>query len=190
MYKYVFELIEIECGKNGKPLYIPGIDDNEQKINSIIKQLEKTAGVGNFKYLTADEFDGLYQDDEEDEEIEDDEYKDWTFEEKRKLFLNSYIRLDRLKEEDVAQLLKVSESIIIDEVDIKLYDQYYSDYSADLDVEIIMDEIFDEVLGVEPGTITISNEVQEIFETIYFEGEENQRLGKKLLEKFKEQKST
>lgn len=35
------ELIEIECGRNGKPLFIPSIDDTPEKINQITKILQK-----------------------------------------------------------------------------------------------------------------------------------------------------
>lgn len=48
------EFIEIECGKDGKPLYISGPTNSKQQTQSIIRQLEKTAGVGNFNYMVAD----------------------------------------------------------------------------------------------------------------------------------------
>jgi hypothetical protein len=179
------ELIEIECGKNGKPLYVPGIDDNEQKINSIIKQLEKTAGVGNFEHLTADEFDEIDEDDEVEEEIEDDEYKDWTFEEKKKLFLDSINGLTKLKPDEVKQIFNVTNSIILDTLDVELYEKFYSEYHDDLKINLIDDIISDEILGILPGSIMISNEARELFETIYFDELENPRLGLKLLEKFK-----
>ena len=179
------ELIEIECGKNGKPLYVPGIDDDEQKINSIIKQLEKTAGVGNFKYLTADEFDELNQYNEEDEEIEDDEYIDWSFEEKKKLFLDYINRIGKLKEEEIKQMFQVGNSIIKDTINAELYHKYYSEYTDDLNINLIDDIIPDGMLGIYPGSILISNEARELFETIFFAGLEKPRLGLKLLEKFK-----
>jgi len=53
--KYVLEdeqdltdLPEVEFGKDGKPLYIAGPDDNAEKI---ISQLEKTAGKDNFHFI-------------------------------------------------------------------------------------------------------------------------------------------
>lgn len=173
------ELIEIECGKDGKPLYISSEDDSEQKINTILKQLEKTAGIGNFEYSTEDEYDEVYPD-------EEDEFEDWPFEQKKKAFLDSFNRLDVLEVEEVAQLFKVGESILSDKADLKLYEKYYSEYSEDLNIDILNDKISAEVLGVVPGTIKRSDEVQEIFETIYYELDENFRLVNKLLERFKE----
>jgi hypothetical protein len=42
-------LIEIECGKDGKPFYIQG-DDNNLKANQVIAQLELTTGKGNYRF--------------------------------------------------------------------------------------------------------------------------------------------
>ena len=39
---------EIEFGKNGKPLYISGPDDNVKKI---LAQLERVCGTGNYHYI-------------------------------------------------------------------------------------------------------------------------------------------
>ena len=41
-------LFDVEFGKDGKPLYIAGPDDN---IDYVIKQLSKNVGEGNFRYL-------------------------------------------------------------------------------------------------------------------------------------------
>jgi hypothetical protein len=45
------DLIEIECGKDGKPFYVRGPYDNDQKAQKILAQLERTAGAGNYHYL-------------------------------------------------------------------------------------------------------------------------------------------
>jgi hypothetical protein len=49
------ELLEIECGLNGMPAYMPGPYDDRAKKNKIISQLEKTAGTGNYTYLDQDD---------------------------------------------------------------------------------------------------------------------------------------
>jgi hypothetical protein len=54
------ELIEIECGMDGKPAFISGPYDDAAKIARIVAQLEKTAGPGNFtiiKEMDDDDFD-------------------------------------------------------------------------------------------------------------------------------------
>jgi hypothetical protein len=68
------ELIEIECGRNGKPLYVQGPYDDLAKANKIIKQLESTAGKGNFQFIqeAGPDFEDEYDEDDEDE-LEDEE---------------------------------------------------------------------------------------------------------------------
>ena len=44
-------LMEIECGKDGKPLFVASEEMNEKEISRIISTLEKTAGPGNYNYL-------------------------------------------------------------------------------------------------------------------------------------------
>lgn len=45
------DLIEIECGKDGKPFYVQGRYHTNSDVNRIMKQLEKSAGAGNYDYL-------------------------------------------------------------------------------------------------------------------------------------------
>ena len=45
------ELIDIECGKNDKPLYVRGPYETEAKANQIIAQLEREAGPGNYEVV-------------------------------------------------------------------------------------------------------------------------------------------
>jgi hypothetical protein len=45
------ELIEIECGKDGKPMYVQGPHDSEQKVRLLLAQLERTAGAGNYHFI-------------------------------------------------------------------------------------------------------------------------------------------
>jgi hypothetical protein len=61
------ELIDIECGYDGKPAYMRTPFDNSTEVNKIISRLEKTAGPGNF----------IIFDEADDEDLEDidDEYE-------------------------------------------------------------------------------------------------------------------
>ncbi|MDD4192720.1 MAG: hypothetical protein PHI28_15400 [Mangrovibacterium sp.] len=68
------ELIDIGCGRDGKPLYVQGPFDNSQKVKQTIAQLDRTAGPGNYDYILAgDEGRNDEQDDDEDEWDEDKE---------------------------------------------------------------------------------------------------------------------
>jgi hypothetical protein len=64
------EIIEIEFGFKGKPLFVGYDFYNPIQIQNIIKQLEKSVGVGNFDFMLESDFD-------EDEEIEDEEIEDF-----------------------------------------------------------------------------------------------------------------
>lgn len=61
------ELIEIECGKNGKPFYIQGPFEDDVRARQIMVQLEKTAGRGNYDFVWGadDEFADQFDDDDD-----------------------------------------------------------------------------------------------------------------------------
>lgn len=60
-------LMEIECGKNGKPLFIKSDFISEAQSKSIINQLEKAVGPGNYDVIS-----GYLYDDEEEEDFDSD----------------------------------------------------------------------------------------------------------------------
>lgn len=51
------ELIDIECGKDDKPLYVRGPHETELQVNKIIAQLEREAGPGNYEVVWQSEED-------------------------------------------------------------------------------------------------------------------------------------
>jgi len=69
------ELLEIECGYNGKPMYVRGPHDTDAEVNRILMQLEKTAGLGNFDFVD-DPFAEAFPDEEWDDEEWDDVWED------------------------------------------------------------------------------------------------------------------
>jgi len=58
------ELIDVECGYNGKPFYLRGPNESDAQAAQIIAQLEKTAGPGNYNF--ADDLDDDFWDEGED----------------------------------------------------------------------------------------------------------------------------
>ncbi|MEZ4888229.1 MAG: hypothetical protein R3E32_26100 [Chitinophagales bacterium] len=77
------EVIDLEFGKDGMPLYVNGLNDNVEKI---IATLERNVGLGNFHYTIGGQTFGEYDDDdfeeEEDFEDNDDDFaEDITYEE-------------------------------------------------------------------------------------------------------------
>jgi hypothetical protein len=65
------ELIDIECGMDGLPCYVKGPYDSETQSQSIIAQLEKTAGPGNYDVIDVED-EGFYDEDFDDEDFDDD----------------------------------------------------------------------------------------------------------------------
>ena len=49
------ELMDIECGIDGKPEYIKGPHESETFATQIIAQLERTAGPGNYSFMKEDD---------------------------------------------------------------------------------------------------------------------------------------
>ena len=68
------ELIDIECGKDGKPFYISGPYDTDVKKRAIIAMLEKNAGPGNFDFAVDDELDDMSTGDFEPDDFDDSDY--------------------------------------------------------------------------------------------------------------------
>lgn len=84
------ELIEIEFGRDGKPFFIGYDLYSPIQIQNIIKQLEKSVGVGNFDFmLEADFYEEELDEDEDQEKIDEKEehYKQLSTQERFELFL-------------------------------------------------------------------------------------------------------
>ncbi|GHT08536.1 hypothetical protein FACS189426_04370 [Bacteroidia bacterium] len=151
-------LIEIECGskKDRKPLYINAGHDSPARAKQIIAQLEKTAGNGNFNFIT--EIDGDHEDyEDEDEDFDEDEDEE-DFKEEFDM-AQELLKLD--KEEQKAlffELAKINEKesspkdfkkwlilanlLIWDIVDEKAIDKYMDIIEKDLDYSVIeIDEL-------------------------------------------------
>ena len=180
------ELIDIECGKDGKPFYVSGPFDDEFKMNAITKQLEKTAGVGNFNHIEAISND-LFDREKEDDKDWEDEFKGYTFEEKKKLFVELESRKEILNDEEDERFINICNSIIEDIKDPALFNKYYAEFDDDFDIEITNDEISDEMLGILPGSTFIQDETRNLFPKIYYESAEDTGSVHKLLERIKKQ---
>lgn len=163
------ELLEIECGFDGKPAYIRSPFDNQAKVNNIIARLEKTAGPGN--YIIIDEEDDQDMkdfDDDYDDEDDDDEFSGNTFEEKREIFQKLYKKFDSLSPDEIKRFSNVTSSVFYDLCDPVLIDEYYDEFAVELDIDIIDDdEIPDELLGIKPGNIANFFEIKELFIEAY-----------------------
>ena len=183
------ELMEIECGMDGKPAFVRGPFDTDAKVKQIISKLEKTAGKDNYTIIDEDEDfedDDDYDDFEEDEE-EEDEFAGMTPDEKKELFLGLYASLNKHTKEEFTQFFSIVDSLAFDFTDKELYDRYNQELFEELYVDITEDVVPDELLGIDPGSRKVSEELKNRFVDIYELISENLKIAKIEFIKFKDE---
>jgi hypothetical protein len=137
------ELIDIECGKDDKPLYVRGPLDSDQRAKQIIAQLEKTAGAGNYTVING--FDVPWDDDFDDEEFMSEDVADFSTEEKLGLLMDYISRADKLSMEEAGDLNDLIESILIEFINLEKADEYYENFRTKLDEFEVADKTPDEM---------------------------------------------
>ncbi len=168
------ELIDIECGKDGKPFYVSGPYEDQAKSNQIIAQLNRTAGPGNFDFEILDE-DAVFD--------PDDEFEQMSLEDQRQTFLNLYSRRDDLDDDEDEQLQRLTEHVIASIVSPELVDQYTEEYLDDFDFNVTDDVFTEEMLGL--ANHTLSHGICELFTQIYEMASEDQAAANLLLRDFR-----
>jgi len=159
------ELIEIECGKDGRPLYVQGPFDDSAKANKIIKQLQHTAGKGNYDFIQ--EVKPGFEDDWDDE----DEYNEVNLEEMGVEFMQYYNRLAKLNNDEFGDLIVLLQSIVDEMMDIDEYNLFYDELIEELtSIEIDHDNIPNKILGIDDDNLPISNEIKLEFLSILYKG--------------------
>jgi hypothetical protein len=155
------ELMEIECGRNGKPLYVQGPYDSEASVNKIMKQLEKTAGNGNYNFIReGDEFENDWDD-------EDDPFKELTLDEKGEKFMQYLERFTKLKEEEYGDYLELLQSIVDDFLDIEMFNRFYHELTDEFNsIPVEYDKIPNELLGINDPSAQIPEEVKQSFVSV------------------------
>lgn len=146
------ELMEIECGDGGVPMYVRGPFDSDAEAKRILAQLEKTAGPGNFKFI--DKPDSLPFDDEDEDDIfedddwegRDDQIENMGMDEKLALFVRLLDNMHKLGDEEKEELGDLTESIIAGFLDRDKSDDLYNVFLEELARFEISDEITDEFL--------------------------------------------
>lgn len=186
------ELIEIECGNEGRPVYMQGPFDDDAKARRIIAQLEKNAGPGNYEYIEGfDEFDDDDEFDDEAEYDDDDddvnEFSEMAFEEKRELFLGMSPKMNDMDEDEGKRFVNLVDSIVDDLVDVDQYNKFYEEFLEMLNIEVDENEIPDQLLGIRSGAQTISDELKNRFLAIYQLINENPELGDEELKLFQKE---
>jgi hypothetical protein len=172
------ELIEIECGKNGKPLYVKSEWQSDQDANRIMAQLERAVGKGNYDYIIPEKYN------DEDEDDEEDEFRDMTYEEKKNLFSKLVISMEGQNKEDHKNLGDLVISVFNEFVNKDLVDELYDNYSDSLNVKVLpIEEIPFELWGVEPCRQIITDKISDLFiESYNLVNESTKKAGKKVKE--------
>ena len=166
------ELIEIECGENGNPVYVRGLFDNDATVNKILKQLEHTAGKGNFDFVDDTDDDDELDEDWEDEVFEDNldfenKYDSLKISEKLILFKNQLQNLEKLNEKEKIDFGDLLESIINNYLNQEKADAIYDTYWEILENIEITDEIPDEMIASNQLSLIENPELKLQFSDLY-----------------------
>lgn len=156
-------LMEIECGKNGKPLFIKSGSFTEAQSKSIINQLEKAVGPGNYDVISGylyDDEDGI---DEEDEDLDLEydyalikKHESMSPSERKKLFLE-LTKNDptELSENEFRELHMLTQTIYLYDVSDEIrVEQYFKDQKIEYETLIDEEDYTPESIGIEIDKFT------------------------------------
>ena len=169
------ELIEIEVGaEDGNPLYINNGYETPTKVNQILKQLEKTAGVGNFTFI--DNVAGF-----EDEEWEE-ELAEMTLQELKDQFgeLNSK-GIENLTKDEIVKFNEISDEIYVHLSSGEKVDEYFDSWQNELDLELDVN-YNNEFIGVDTNFVITDKLLKIIDETILQIDKKPEKADKKIAE--------
>jgi hypothetical protein len=163
-------LMEIKCGskENGKPFYINAGHDSPERAKQIIAHLEKTAGNGNYNFLTEMKV-NKDKDDWEEEEDYDEDFKEGyeiaqamfalEKEEQKALFFELYqINKTTLSPQDFEKWIILSNILANDIVDKDAVDDYTNVLEQDLDYSVeendeLPNSLFSDVQSKDPEVV-------------------------------------
>jgi hypothetical protein len=156
------ELIDIECGMDGKPTAFRGPHDTDLKFLNIVKRLEQTAGKGNFYIFDAKEIEEddetTDHEDEWDEELDGDsvenndedhdysgEFENLSIDEKIALYKSLVGNFPfSMDGDEVIRFAQLTDSIFDEIIDNRDYKKFFAELIDDFDIEIESDTIPDQ----------------------------------------------
>ncbi len=168
------ELIDIECGRDGQPVYIVSEDDSAAKVKQVIVQLEKTVGKGNFTVI--------YPVDEEDAYESENEHSNLNLEALKRLFLEmSKKNMDDYTDEDRITMTDLTNKIYLEVFDKDEVENLIEKWKPELEIKIAEDDYNNEFLGISPDII-VSREDKEKLDDLLTLVSETPKKAKKPLE--------
>lgn len=167
------ELIDIECGHEGKPFYVQGPADDDVKAQRIIKQLHERFGEGNYHYIVGEGFDDEDYDDQENEEDYDAQIEE---------FLDLFDNFDNLTEPEVLRFYMLLDTIFKSYVNEMATQDYQDQLLDEIPDDIRPDAMTTEFLGIDYPVENFSSKTQELISKLA-EGDLDIEKAKKIVEK-------
>ncbi len=179
------ELIDIECGIDNKPAYVRSPEDSDGFVQKVMRQLEKTAGPGNYYYYIDDEhkdwdipdFESDSDFDPEDETIPDEpetvdyseqlrKFSSSTREEKNKILTDIMDNYEpENSEESQKDFTYLMKDLIDESVDFSKLTYYLEEFFTEIKPYETVNEVFDDFIG-EPVAEKERQEVTKRFHKI------------------------
>ncbi|MFV0266986.1 MAG: plasmid pRiA4b ORF-3 family protein [Draconibacterium sp.] len=185
------ELIEIECGHEGKPLYISGPFDSEVRSREIIAQLEKTAGPGNSNFISG--FDSIDEDDDfwDDDSLDDDafdQYADLNAKEKLELFIQYMNNIQELNDDEKEEMGELTDSILHEYLNPLRSTELFEEFLDEAEKYEVYDEINNDfIFGSYSPCSNISGlktELDGLYEQLYIDTKKAAKKTKSLQKKY------
>lgn len=169
------ELIDIECGHEGKPFYVQGPADDDVKAQRIIKQLHEQFGEGNYHYMLGEGFD--YEDEDYDDQENEDDYDDQIEE-----FLDLFNNFDNLSEPDILRYYRLIDTIFNSYVNQTAIQDYQDQLLDEIPDDIRPDAMTKDFLGIDYPVENFSSKTYELIRKLA-EGELDTKKAKKIVVK-------
>lgn len=166
------ELIDIECGYNGKPLYIDAGHESPAQVKQIINQLNQSVGKGNF--IVKEDKWGY----DEEDDFDDDEEDEASLEDLKQDFIRlSEKKLDNLTDDEKFELLDIMDSIFYKITDSNKIDNLLDKWSEETQIEFTGS--FDNVkLGIDQSITLTKDDYDSISEVMELALVKSKKYGK------------
>lgn len=190
------ELIEIECGMNGKPAYMRGPDDTDAMVKKVIAQLKNTGGEDSYYYFDETEapgdvgddmwYDDEVMDDEDDDDDDDDlaidelteyavgrmdelekRFGTLTTREIAKLYYKHDNQRDKLTIDERFEYIYLASALTHRLIDQNEVNRIFHHFAQQMEGYTIIEEFTPEFLGIEPESSKEHLELAKLFEKFY-----------------------
>jgi hypothetical protein len=163
------ELMEIECGMEGKPAVIFGMH-NEVEGKRILNHLRSKVGEGNYHFIEEFDLDLDGEDDEDEDENEDEEWHeedDEDFDTLREKFIR--LSEESVKEnpsvDDIFKYIYVSKKLILHFADSSKINNYTEFFRNEFDLDVV-EEPDAEIFGIDPNDTKLLKKCHNSLESV------------------------